>query len=139
MRYGHRLRKQELMRMIRQRVAASLASRRRTSSGVPPPPPPPESANCSSPDAEGGESESFSSDEAEGVGRGGGTSDGGAGKKPWKRVDQSVYEEQLEKLQEQLVQVMIENQALQGSIISSLATRFSMATVAWPFREVSSF
>lgn len=87
--------------MIRQRVAASLAGRRRTTSGNPPPPPEP--ANCSFVDeGGGGESESFSSEEEEG------------GKKPWQRVDQSVYEEQLEKLQEQLVQVMLENQALQG-------------------------
>lgn len=90
--------------MIRQRVAASLAGRRRTTSGNPPPPPEP--ASCSFVDeGGGGESESFSSEEEE-----------GGGKKPWQRVDQSVYEEQLEKLQEQLVQVMLENQALQGTV-----------------------
>ena len=103
--------------MIRKRVAASLAGRRRrTNSGVPPPP---ESANRSLPDDNGegggGESESFWSDCEEEERGWTGSGDAGGGKKPWERVDQSVYEEQLEKLQEQLVQVMIENQALQGS------------------------
>jgi hypothetical protein len=103
--------------MIRQRVAASLAGRRRrTNSGVPPPPP--ESANPDDNGGGGGETESFSSDyeeEEEERGRTGGGEAAG-GKQPWKRVDQSVYEEQLEKLQEQLVQVMIENQALQAEL-----------------------
>ena len=103
--------------MIRKRVAASLAGRRRrTNSGVPPPP---ESANRSFPDDNGegggGESESFSSDCEEEERGWTGSGDAAGGKKPWERVDQSVYEEQLEKLQEQLVQFMIENQALQGT------------------------
>ncbi|CAI8031704.1 GRAM domain-containing protein 4, partial [Geodia barretti] len=104
--------------MIRKRVAASLAGRRRrTNSGVPPPP---ESANRSLPDDNGegggGESESFSSDCEEEERGWTGSGDAAGGKKPWERVDQSVYEEQLEKLQEQLVQVMIENQALQAEL-----------------------
>jgi len=34
--------------------------------------------------------------------------------KPWQHVSKEVYEEQLEKLQEQLINTMVENQALQG-------------------------
>ena len=35
-------------------------------------------------------------------------------KKPWQEIDKQVYEEQLEKLQEQLVSTMLEKQSLQG-------------------------
>ena len=94
--------------MIRQRVATSLSGRRRrTSSGNPPLPPPQYAAGQQSSD----ESQSSAVSQGSSSDEGGGTAAG----KPWMRVDRSVYEEQLEKLQEQLVQVMIENQTLQGA------------------------
>lgn len=101
------------MSSLRQRVASSLSlppSRRRTSSGQPPDP-----ANLQS-QADGNGGGTNSSGEFEDVdcslteGKMA-TSEAG---KPWMRVDKQVYEEQLEKLQEQLVNAMIENQSLQG-------------------------
>ena len=35
-------------------------------------------------------------------------------KKPWREMDKQVYEEQLEKLQDQLISTMLEKQTLQG-------------------------
>ena len=89
--------------MIRQRVAASLSGRLRPGGSNPPPSPPePEDLSLT------GSHYSSSSSEDEESGDG----------KPWMRVDRSVYEEQLEQMQEQLVQVMLENQALQGECVS---------------------
>ena len=82
--------------MLRQRVASTLAGRLRASSGNPPPDP-----------RDGGLVETSSDEDGE-------TTSAAREGKPWMRVDKIVYEEQLEKLQEQLVQVMLENQALQG-------------------------
>ena len=79
-------------RMLRQRVADRL-SRGRTGSGVPPNPSTYVTARASSSEEE---------EEKEGKG------------KPWQHVSKEVYEEQLEKLQEQLINTMVENQALQG-------------------------
>lgn len=92
------------MSSLRKRVADSLSlppSRRRTGSGRPPDP------TCPQGQADGGSS-SYSDEEA---GWEMATSEAG---KPWMRVDKKVYEEQLEKLQEQLVNAMLENQSLQG-------------------------
>ena len=83
--------------MLRQR-AAGFVNRRRSGPGHTPPDP----TDCGL--ANRGD-ESSSDDERE---------NDAAAKKPWMRVDKAVYEEQLEKLQEQLVNVMLENQSLQG-------------------------
>ena len=93
--------------MLRNRVASSLAARRqRTSSGGPRDPDP---SHCNVADQQ----QAPSSDEEDGL-EGGGEGEVEACKeKPWQRVDKEVYEEQLEKLQEQLIHSMVENQTLQ--------------------------
>lgn len=96
--------------MMRQRVAASLGRRRRDNSTDTPP--------DVRDHAIGNES---SSDEDE--------EDTPLEGKPWMIVDKSVYEEQLEKLQEQLVQVMLENQALQGTCAINCIARFRSTVV----------
>lgn len=98
--------------MIRQRVAATIASRRqrRTSFGAPPSPSLSVESAAASSAGQAESSFSSSDDDEDREAKGG----GGGGDKPWMKIDSSVYEEQLEQLQEQLVQVMLENQQLQG-------------------------
>lgn len=96
--------------MIRQRVAASFG-RRRSGSENPP-------TSGSSPREKSQVHTSSSSDDEGDEAKGTFAREG----KPWMRVDKSVYEEQLEKLQEQLVQVMLENQNLQGTFSKKTAT-----------------
>lgn len=87
--------------MLRQRVALS-SSRLRTGSG-------------NLPDPAGLANDGGSSSDEDDEGREGwGVESAACEKKPWMRVDKRVYEEQLEKLQEQLVHAMLENQSLQG-------------------------
>ena len=91
--------------MLRKRVASSLAARRqRTSSG-----------GLRDPDSSHGnvadQQQAPSSDEEDCL-EGEGEVEA-CKEKPWQRVDKEVYEEQLEKLQEQLIHSMVENQALQ--------------------------
>lgn len=98
------------MSSLRQRVASSLSlppSRRRTNSGQPPDP----ASLQSQADGDGGGTNS--SGEFEDVDCSLTEGEMPAGK-PWMKVDKKVYEEQLDKLQEQLVNAMIENQSLQG-------------------------
>ena len=83
--------------MLRQR-AAGFVSRRRSGAGHTPPDP----ADCGLANHE----HESSSDEDDAAAT--------CEEKPWMRVDKAVYEEQLEKLQEQLVHVMLENPSLQG-------------------------
>ena len=110
--------------MIRQRFAERLSARsgRRTSGG-----------SLENPAAFNGDP-SVSSDEEEGQNRSG----GGAEKKPWQRANREVYEEQLEKMQEQLINTMLENQALQGTRWDSCGRFLFLASPA-PFFSSSFF
>ena len=93
--------------MLRQR-AAGFVNRRRSSGHTPPDP-----SDCGLAD----HGDDSSSDEDGGGGDAAAKCEG----KPWMRVDKAVYEEQLEKLQEQLVHVMLENQSLQGEQTAFMA------------------